>query len=76
MLKHVELCVQLRNTALAKDGMFQYRVFTQQVAVTSLKTVVDRFLALAEEKTEKAQKESQERVEEIDDLDNADAPEK
>lgn len=76
MLKHVELCVRLRNTALAKDGLFQYRVFTQQVSVTSLKTVIDRFLNLAEQKTEEAQKESVERVEEIDDLDNADAPEK
>ncbi|KAI6222798.1 Eukaryotic translation initiation factor 3 subunit A [Aphelenchoides besseyi] len=76
MMKHVELCVNLRNTALAKDGLFQYRLFTQQVSVTSLKTVVERFLTLAEEKTAEAQKKSIESVDEIDDLDVADAPEK
>ncbi|CAD5212338.1 unnamed protein product [Bursaphelenchus xylophilus] len=75
MMKYVELCVRLRNTALAKDGLFQYRVFTQQVSVTSLKSVIEHFLGLAEQKTEEAQKESMERVEEIDDLDSADAPE-
>jgi translation initiation factor 3 subunit A len=75
MMKYVELCVQLRNSALAKDGLFQYRVFTQQVSVQSLKNVVEKFLSLAEQKTEEAQKASIERVEEIDDLDSADAPE-
>ncbi|CAD5207713.1 unnamed protein product [Bursaphelenchus okinawaensis] len=75
MMKYVELCVKLRNTALAKDGLFQYRVFAQQISVTSLKAVIERFLGLAEQKTEEAQKESMERVEEIDDLDSADAPE-
>ncbi|KAI6232584.1 Eukaryotic translation initiation factor 3 subunit A [Aphelenchoides fujianensis] len=76
MLKHVELCVNLRNTALAKDGLFQYRVFTQQVSAASLKTVVEHFLSLAEEKTQEAQKKSIESVDEIDDLDVADAPER
>lgn len=32
MMKYVDLCVKLRNSALAKDGLFQYRAFTQQVS--------------------------------------------
>lgn len=75
MMKYVDLCVNLRNSALAKDGLFQYRVFTQQVSVQSLKNVIEKFLSLAEQKTEEAQKASIEKVEEIDDLDLADAPE-
>jgi translation initiation factor 3 subunit A len=90
MMKYVELCVKLKNSALAKDGLFQYRVFTQQVmlqdcykfylptqvSVQSLKNVVEHFLRLAEQRTEEAQKASIEKVEEIDDLDAADTPEK
>lgn len=42
----------------------------------SLENVFDKFLDLAEHKTEEAQRSSIEKVEEIDDLDVADAPEK
>jgi hypothetical protein len=44
--------------------------------VKSLEVVIQRFLELAEQRTEDAQKSSIEKVEEIDDLDQADAPEK
>lgn len=48
-----------------------------QVALKSLETVLEKFLHLAEQKTEEAQKTSIEKVEEIDDLDVAiDSPEK
>jgi hypothetical protein len=33
MLKYVELCVNLRNSALAKDGLYQYKIITQQVCL-------------------------------------------
>uniref|UniRef100_A0A915D5N6 Eukaryotic translation initiation factor 3 subunit A n=1 Tax=Ditylenchus dipsaci TaxID=166011 RepID=A0A915D5N6_9BILA len=67
MLKYVELCVNLKNSSLAKDGLYQYKIQTQQVALKSLE---------AEQKTNEAQKSSIEKVEEIDDLDAAiDAPE-
>uniref|UniRef100_A0A914LLH1 PCI domain-containing protein n=1 Tax=Meloidogyne incognita TaxID=6306 RepID=A0A914LLH1_MELIC len=75
MLKYVELCVNLRNSTLAKDGLYQYKILTQQVAVKSLETVLETFLTLAEQKTLEAQKSSIEKIEEIDDLDVADAPE-
>ncbi|KAF7639541.1 Eukaryotic translation initiation factor 3 subunit A [Meloidogyne graminicola] len=75
MLKYVELCVNLRNSSMAKDGLYQYKLLTQQVAVKSLENVIESFLSLAEQKTLEAQKSSIEKVEEIDDLDVADAPE-
>ncbi|TKR78190.1 hypothetical protein L596_019040 [Steinernema carpocapsae] len=75
MMKHVELCVNLRNSAFAKDALFQYKSMTQQVCVKSLESVLTHFLTLAEKKTEDAQQASIEKVEEIDDLDQADAPE-
>ncbi|KAK0409920.1 hypothetical protein QR680_004835 [Steinernema hermaphroditum] len=75
MMKHLELCVNLRNSAFAKDALFQYKSLTQQGAVESLQTVLTHFLDLAEKKIEDAQQASIEKVEEIDDLDQADAPE-
>uniref|UniRef100_A0A915NID5 PCI domain-containing protein n=1 Tax=Meloidogyne floridensis TaxID=298350 RepID=A0A915NID5_9BILA len=74
-ISYVELCVNLRNSTLAKDGLYQYKILTQQVAVKSLETVLETFLTLAEQKTLEAQKSSIEKIEEIDDLDVADAPE-
>nr|CAD2136034.1 unnamed protein product [Meloidogyne enterolobii] len=75
MLKYVELCVSLRNSTVAKDGLYQYKMLTQQVAVKSLETVLSALLTLAEKKTLEAQKSSIEKMEEIDDLDVADMPE-
>ncbi|KAK0414868.1 hypothetical protein QR680_011649 [Steinernema hermaphroditum] len=75
MMKHVELCVSLRNSAYAKDALFQYKALTQQINVKSLESVLTHFLTLAERRTEDAQQASIEKVEEIDDLDQADAPE-
>lgn len=31
MEKYVELCVDLKNSSYAKDGMYQYKALTQQV---------------------------------------------
>uniref|UniRef100_A0A7E4VEK1 PCI domain-containing protein n=1 Tax=Panagrellus redivivus TaxID=6233 RepID=A0A7E4VEK1_PANRE len=75
MLKHLELCVKLRNAGTAKDALYQYKSLTQQMALASLETVMRHLLKLAEAKAETAQKESIEKVEEIDDLDSGNAPE-
>uniref|UniRef100_A0AC34F443 PCI domain-containing protein n=1 Tax=Panagrolaimus sp. ES5 TaxID=591445 RepID=A0AC34F443_9BILA len=75
MLRHLELCVKLRNASIAKDALYQYKALTQQVAVSSLENVMKHLLRLAENKAETAQKESIEKLEEIDDLDSSDAPE-
>ena len=75
MLRHLELCVKLRNASIAKDALYQYKALTQQVAVSSLETVMKHLLKLAETKAETAQRQSIEKLEEIDDLDSSDAPE-
>ncbi|EGT56636.1 hypothetical protein CAEBREN_02089 [Caenorhabditis brenneri] len=76
MIKHMELCVDLKKQHLAKDALFQYKALTQQINVKSLETVVEHFLKLAEQRTEDAQKQSIEKVEEIGDLDQGDVPER
>lgn len=76
MMKHLELCVELRKPHLAKDGLFQYRNMCQQVNAKSLEDVIQTFLELSEKKAEQARLESHGVVEDVDDLDQAESPEK
>ncbi|XP_028585934.2 eukaryotic translation initiation factor 3 subunit A [Podarcis muralis] len=75
MLKYLELCVDLRKSHLAKEGLYQYKNICQQVNIKSLEDVVRAYLKLAEEKTESAKEESQQMVLDIEDLDNIQTPE-
>ncbi|XP_029466365.1 eukaryotic translation initiation factor 3 subunit A isoform X2 [Rhinatrema bivittatum] len=75
MLKYLELCVDLRKSHLAKEGLYQYKNICQQVNIKSLEDVVRAYLKLAEEKTESAKESSQQMVLDIEDLDNIQTPE-
>uniref|UniRef100_A0A4W3KFF2 Eukaryotic translation initiation factor 3 subunit A n=1 Tax=Callorhinchus milii TaxID=7868 RepID=A0A4W3KFF2_CALMI len=75
MLKYLELCVDLRKSHLAKEGLYQYKNICQQVNIKSLEDVVRAYLKLAEDKTEAAKGESQQMVLDIEDLDNIQTPE-
>ncbi|XP_056291869.1 eukaryotic translation initiation factor 3 subunit A [Pseudoliparis swirei] len=75
MLKYLDLCVDLRKSHLAKEGLYQYKNICQQVNIKSLEDVVRAYLKLAEEKTETAKGESQQMVLDIEDLDNIQTPE-
>lgn len=75
MLKYLELCVDLRKSHLAKEGLYQYKNICQQVNIKSLEDVVRAYLKMAEEKTEAAKEESQQMVLDIEDLDNIQTPE-
>ncbi|XP_049592997.1 eukaryotic translation initiation factor 3 subunit A [Syngnathus scovelli] len=75
MLKYLELCVDLRKSHLAKEGLYQYKNICQQVNIKSLEDVVRAYLKLAEDKTETAKEESQQMVLDIEDLDNIQTPE-
>ncbi|OCT69750.1 hypothetical protein XELAEV_18036674mg [Xenopus laevis] len=75
MLKYLELCVDLRKSHLAKEGLYQYKNICQQVNIKSLEDVVRAYLKLAEERTESAKESSQQMVLDIEDLDNIQTPE-
>ncbi len=75
MEKYLTLCVELRKSHTAKEGLYQYKNICQQVNVKSLEDVVRGYLRLAEEKTEEARKASEQTVSDIDDLDNVATPE-
>merc|ERR1712088_129389 len=75
MFKYLELCVDLKKSHIAKEGLFQYRNMCQLTNVASLASVVQGYLTLAEQRTEAARQESVESAAEVDDLDNLNTPE-
>jgi len=74
MYKYLELCVDLKKSHVAKEGLFQYRNMCQSVNVASLAAVVQGYLTMAEKRTDSAKQESVDKVE-IDDLDILSTPE-
>ena len=76
METYLTLCVELKKSHIAKEGLYQYKNICQQVNIKSLEDVVRRYLALAEEKTEKSRLESHQAVIDVDDLDVLTTPEK
>ncbi|CAH2229456.1 jg20844 [Pararge aegeria aegeria] len=75
MFKYLELCVDLRKSHIAKEGLFQYRNMFQSVNVGSLEQVIRGYLRMAEERTEAARTQSTQAVIDTDDLDNLATPE-
>ncbi|XP_039284036.1 eukaryotic translation initiation factor 3 subunit A [Nilaparvata lugens] len=75
MFKYLDLCVELKKSHVAKEGLFQYRNMFQSVNVKSLENVIRGYLRTAEERTEAARNQSQQAVVDIDDLDNLATPE-
>lgn len=75
MFKYLDLCVELKKSHIAKEGLFQYRNMFQLVNVGSLENVIRGYLKMAEERTEAAQQQSSQAVIDIDDLDNSTTPE-
>eukprot|EP00667_Euglena_gracilis_P003146 EG_transcript_3156 len=59
MLKHIDLCIDLRKGKHARDGLIQYRAICQQVNVGSLEKVIHHFLDESETRAQKAQTSSE-----------------
>ncbi|XP_067937893.1 eukaryotic translation initiation factor 3 subunit A-like isoform X2 [Watersipora subatra] len=76
MMRYLELCVDLKKSHLAKEGLYQYKNICQMVNVKSLDTVIRHYLDLASQKTEAAREESQQTCLDIDDLDIIQTPER
>ncbi|ELU00557.1 hypothetical protein CAPTEDRAFT_162196 [Capitella teleta] len=75
METYLTLCVELKKSHIAKEGLYQYKNICQQVNIKSLEDVVRRYLVLAEEKTENSRLESHQAVIDVDDLDCLTTPE-
>ena len=76
LFKYLELCVDLKRSHVAKEGLYQYKLICQQVNIASLEDVIRYFLKLAEDRAETARQESREQVPTVDDLDQLQTPER
>ena len=74
LFKYLELCVDLRQSHEAKEGLYQYKLISQQVNVASLEDVVRYFLKLSEDKAESAQQQSRAKID-VEDLEEIQTPE-
>ena len=75
MIKYLELCVELKKSYVAKEGIYQYKIICQQTYINSFEDVVRKYLEMAEEKALTAKEASQQSILDVDDLDNAQTPE-
>nr|A7SK48.2 RecName: Full=Eukaryotic translation initiation factor 3 subunit A; Short=eIF3a; AltName: Full=Eukaryotic translation initiation factor 3 subunit 10 [Nematostella vectensis] len=82
LFKYLELCVDLRRSHVAKEGLYQYKLICQQVNIASLEDVIRYFLKLAESRAVEAQEDSRKEASaeldedvDIEDLDQIQTPE-
>ncbi|XP_040564646.1 eukaryotic translation initiation factor 3 subunit A [Lepeophtheirus salmonis] len=75
MFKYLDLCVELKKSHVAKEGLYQYRNMCQSTNVASLASVVQFYLTSTEKKTEAARQASKDSVADVDDLENIATPE-
>lgn len=79
LFKYLELCVDLRRSHVAKEGLYQYKLICQQVNIASLEEVIQYFLKLANARAEAAKAESRVGTvddDDVDDLDQIQTPER
>mmetsp|Transcript_114923 Transcript_114923/g.371421 ORF Transcript_114923/g.371421 Transcript_114923/m.371421 type:complete len:1190 (-) Transcript_114923:112-3681(-) len=74
MVRHLELCVELKKMRTAREGLYQYRTMCQAANIGSLELVVQRFRKAAEEKVSEAKKAKDLQMAELADLDEMEAP--
>ncbi len=71
---YLTLCVELKRSVSAKEGLYQYKLICQQINFASLEEVVRFFLKLAEDTAENARQQSRDQVL-VEDLDQLETPE-
>lgn len=75
VIKHLELCVDLKKIHYAKDGLHQYRGTCQAANIGSLEFVVQSFRKAAEEKVSEAKKQQEDSdMQKMEDLDEGELP--
>lgn len=76
MEKFLELCVDLKKSQMAKDGLHQYKTISQTVSVKSLEDVIMKYLKDGEQRCSEARQAATNALVDIDDLEVLQAPER
>lgn len=75
MMRHVELCVDMKKRNYAKEALLQYRNMCHQVNIGSLEEVIKHFLKRAADKAEEAQAKAAAVTLDVEDLEEDASPE-
>ncbi|OQV11523.1 Eukaryotic translation initiation factor 3 subunit A [Hypsibius exemplaris] len=77
MKKFIQLCVELKQSQTAKEGLHQYKNLTASVNPKSLEDIIRYYLKLSEAKCNEAREKAnvQAPIADVDDLDLAESPE-
>ena len=75
MEEYLTLCVELKESHIAKDGLHQYKNIYQNVNIKSLEEMITKYLDQAEEKADKAKSNANNAVVDVDDLEVLNSPE-
>eukprot|EP00931_Biecheleriopsis_adriatica_P033601 TRINITY_DN194_c0_g1_i2.p1 TRINITY_DN194_c0_g1~~TRINITY_DN194_c0_g1_i2.p1 ORF type:complete len:1149 (+),score=363.94 TRINITY_DN194_c0_g1_i2:107-3553(+) len=75
MVRHLQLCVDLKQMRTAREGLYQYRTMCQAANIGSLEHVVQKFRDAAEAKVAEAQKQQDIKTAGMADLDENESPE-
>jgi translation initiation factor 3 subunit A len=75
MEEYLTLCVELKESHIAKDGLHQYKNIYQNVNIKSLEEMITKYLDQAEEKADKAKSSANNAVVDVDDLEVLNSPE-
>ncbi|KAI8822422.1 uncharacterized protein EV422DRAFT_577515 [Fimicolochytrium jonesii] len=76
MHKFVELSVNLRKGKTAKEGLHQYKNISQNTTVSSIESVIKKFIELSEAKVAEAQAKAEKlTVDNVEDLEASETPE-
>lgn len=75
MVRHLELCVDLKKMRIAREGLHQYRTTCQAANIGSLELVVQKFRQAAEKKVNEAKKLKDDQMAAMEDLDEMESPE-
>ena len=75
MEEYLTLCVELKESHIAKDGLHQYKNIYQNVNIKSLEEMITKYLEQAEEKADKAKSNANNAVVDVDDLEVLNSPE-
>ncbi|GLC73813.1 hypothetical protein PLESTF_001423800 [Pleodorina starrii] len=75
MLRHVELCVDMKKRNYAKEALLQYRNMCHLVNINSLEEVIKHFLKRAADKAEEAQAKAAAVTLDVEDLEEDASPE-
>merc|ERR1712071_335267 len=70
MVLYINLCIELRKSQVAKEGLYQFKALTQHQCPDELQKIIEYYLEQAADRAKKAKKQCKESAGELADIDD------